>query len=259
MAWQLVRHAFVMIFSNLGQALRVSVFPYALLIAAAVIVFTTSGIPFNMNPEQMGAVAGSGSTSFLTFLLLIALMVFAIFVFGWVAVSWHRFILREEYSGMIPAVTDRPIWPYVGRSMWLGLLVTLIAIPVFMVVGLVSIPLAQVSMVFPFLAMFAGFVLIAYLWMRWAIALPSIAIGEEMKGSDAWAETAPHSQTIFFVVLILMAFNIIPPILLESVYQAAPIIGFVIDVVIQWVIIMLSLSILTTLYGHIVEGRPLVD
>lgn len=259
MAWQLVRHAFVMIFSNLEQALKVSIIPYALLIVAAVVVFGASGIPLNMDPEAMGAAAGANSFSILTFLLLIALMVFAIFVFGWVAVSWHRFILREDYTSLVPAIADRPIWPYVGRSMWLGLVVTLIAIPIFIVVGLVSAPFIQSSMIIPFIAAFAGLVTVAYLWMRWAIALPSIAIGEAMKGSDAWEATAPHAKTIFFVVLILMAFNVVPPLLLEGVYQAAPIVGFVIDIVIQWVTIMLGLSILTTLYGHIIEGRPLVD
>lgn len=256
MAWQLVRHAFVMIFSNLGQALKVSVIPYALLIAAWVFFFVSSGIPMSADPEVMGASAGA--FGIVAFLLFLALIVFSVFVFGWVAVSWHRFILREEYTALIPAVNDRPIWPYAGRSLWIGLIITLIAIPVFMVVGFIAAPFASVSLIVPALAMLAGITVLAYLWMRWAVALPSIAIGEPMKGSEAWAATAPYSKTILMVVLILMAINVIPAILLEGVYAAAPIVGFVVDVAMQWITVMLGLSVLTTLYGHIIEKRPLV-
>lgn len=257
MAWQLVRHAFVMIFGNLCQALRVSVIPYAILIAAWTLVFVTSGLPLTTDPEVMAA--SGGNIGAMTLLLFLALIVFSVFVFGWVAVSWHRFILCEEYTAFVPAISDRPIWPYIGRSFLLGLLITVIAIPVFIVVGLLSAPFAEASMVVPFIAALAGISGLAYLWMRWAIVLPSTAIGVPMTGSEAWAATAPHAQTIFVVVLILMAINVIPAVLLQGVYAAAPIIGVVVDVVIQWVTIMLGLSILTTLYGHIVEGRSLED
>lgn len=256
MAWHLIRHSFAMIFANLGQALKVSIIPYGILMIAAMVIFSISGLP--MAGYDPSAVS-SDSVSALTVLLLIALLVFAIFVFGWVAVSWHRFILKEEYTALIPAVAGRPIWPYVGRSMWLGFVVFLVAIPVMFVVGLIAAPFASGSLVIPLIAMLCGLTIVAYFWMRWAIALPATAIGEGMSLKEAWSATADVSGTIFGVSLMLMAINIVPAFLLAGVYTAAPILGFVVDVVLQWITIMVGLSILTTLYGHLIEGRPLVD
>ncbi len=253
MAWQLVRHAFAMIFGNLGQALKVSLIPYGILVAAIIFMFAVVGMP-------MAGTAGVTPDTFsaISILLVLALAAFAVFVFGWVAVSWHRFILKEEYTTLVPAITGRPIWPYVGRSMWLGLIVFLIAIPVFMVTSMIAVPFVSGgSMIIPLITFFCGLTVVAYLWMRWAIALPATAIGNNMTLSEAWATTAPMSKTILGVALILMAINVVPSFLLSGLYAAGPIVGFVVDVILQWLTVMLGLSILTTLYGHLVEGRPL--
>ena len=36
-----------------------------------------------------------------------------------------------------------------------------------------------------------------------------------------------------------------------------PIIGFALDIALQWTVLMLGVSILTTFYGHLIEGRDL--
>lgn len=260
MAWQLIRHSFAMIFGNLGQALKVSVIPYGILVVAIVFIFSVAGIPMSgYDPSTFAAEAGSISP--LAILLMFALVIFAIFVFGWVAVSWHRFILKEEYTALVPAVSGRPIWPYIGKSLWLGTIVFLIAIPVLIVVGLVAAPFisAGSGLIVPLILTLAGLTAVAYFWMRWAISLPATAIGDQMSLKEAWEITAPMSSTLFGVALILMAINTVPTALLQGVYGASPVLGFIIDIVLQWITVMLGLSILTTLYGHLVEGRSLDD
>lgn len=252
MAWQLVRHAFAMILGNLGQALKVSLIPYGILVVAMVFILAVVGMPLS-NDVPLDAV----SFSPMSLILILALFAFAIFVFGWVAVSWHRFILKEEYTTLVPAVSGRPIWPYIRRSMWLGLIVFLVAIPVLFVTSMIAVPFVGGSLIVPVIAFLAGATIVAFFWMRWAIALPAAAIGEDMTLSQAWSITAPMSKTILGVALILMAINVIPAFLLSGFYAVAPIIGFVIDLILQWLTVMLGLSILTTLYGHLVEGRSL--
>ncbi|WP_458792094.1 hypothetical protein [Yoonia sp. MH D7] len=253
MAWQLVRHAFAMIFGNLGQALKVSLIPYGILVATVLTSFALMGLPVSMSPTVLPE-----TYSPYAIFLLIPLAIFAIFVFGWVAVSWHRFILKEEYTALVPVYKNRPIWSYVGQSMWLGLIVSLAAIPVFLLTSLIAAPFAgSGSLLVPLLALFCGLTALAYLWMRWAIALPATAIGSGMTMSEAWAATAPMSKTIFGVALILMGINVLPAYILGNFYAAGSLVGVVLDVFLQWLTIMLGLSILTTLYGHLIEKRPL--
>lgn len=264
MAFQIIRHAFRMIFGNLGQALRVSVGPYILLIIGFLVVFMMMG--------QSGAfanlTAGGGelpqNIGGVTLLLLLALIPFTLFVLAWIAVSWHRFILLEEYSGLLPAVADRPIWPYVGRSILYGLLIVLLAIPLFFVVGLVATPFLastpQAALSIPALLVFiAVAAVLSYVWFRIGIALPSIAVGEPITMAQAWAASRPMSGTIFGVALLLMAINGLAEVVVTPVSNSAPLIGTVLSIAVQWTVLMLGVSILTTLYGHLIEKRPLID
>ena len=129
-----------MIFNNFGQALRVSVGPYLLLVLATVLIFGSASsfeqlgdlASGNLPPEQL--VTAGGSIVIGTLVLLILF----VFVAAWVAVSWHRFILLEEYSGIIPAISGRPIWPYIGRSFVYGLFIGLVALILGFAVGIVT-------------------------------------------------------------------------------------------------------------------------
>ena len=62
------------------------------------------------------------------------------FVTSWVAVAWHRFILLEEPAGLLPGISGRPIWSYLRKSIMLGLLIVLIAIPVMFIFGAAMVP-----------------------------------------------------------------------------------------------------------------------
>jgi len=264
MAFQIIRHAFRMIFGNLGQALRVSVGPYIVLVVGYLVAFMVAGQSGALGALTSGAPTMSENVSGLFVLLVLALIPFTLFVLAWIAVSWHRFILLEEYSGILPAVNDRPIWPYAGRSILYGLLILLIAIPLFFVVGLVATPFLSSSPQAAFspiaiLVFVAVAAVLSFVWFRIGIALPSIAVGQPISIGQAWQASAPMSGTIFGVSLLLMAINALGEVVITPFSTTAPLIGMLLSIAVQWTVLMLGVSILTTLYGHLIEKRPLID
>ena len=265
MAFQIIRHALRMIFGNLGQALRCSIGPYVILILGYILAFTIFGGSMRMmGPGQMGTPEMMGDGGAGLVLLVFLLIPFTLFVISWVAVSWHRFILLEEYSGILPAVSDRPIWPYAGRSLLYGLLVGLAAIPVFIVASLIAAPMAGPGMgggVSPLALIIFVLVtaILTYLWFRIAIALPAVAVGKPITMGQAWEASKGMSGTIFGVAFLLMAINGIATILTTQIAMILGPLAFLIDLAVQWTILMLGVSILTTFYGHLIEKRPLID
>lgn len=255
MALRIILHTLQMIFGNLGQALKVSIGPYLILIVAIVGFFVSA---------EGVVVTGNSSPGFLIGMLLIVAL--ALFVFGWVAVSWHRFILLEEYTSALPAVSGRPIWPYVGKAILLFLLIFAASIPIFFILSIVAAPALNApadfntpAVPFTVLVVFAIAALImSVLSLRWGVALVGTALGKPMGFFEGWRATKPVSGTIVGVSLILILINIVPSLIISQFSLAAPIIGFILNIILSWITMMMGISILTTLYGHVVENRPLV-
>ncbi len=257
-AFNLIRHAFRMIFTNFGQALRVSVGPYAILLVVAyglVSLFADPAVVLNMRNTVQ---TSQGSI----LAVILAILIMTLFVSSWVAVSWHRFILLEEYSGILPSLKGRPIWSYVGKGLLLGLIVLFAALIVFFVLGLVATPFmgsgGNPGPVLIALSLISTS-LISFISLRLGVALPGTAVDNPLSFGEAWNATGDFSGPIFGVAIMLTAINILPGILLVWVYAAAPMIGFSLDLALYWLTIMLGITVLTTLYGHIVERRKLPD
>lgn len=263
MALNIILHTFRMIFGNLGQALRVSVGPYLLMVVLLALAFSIFAVPMSVSMDPMTQMM-SPSMGLLPLVVLPLVM----FVTSWVAVSWHRFILLEEYSGLLPAVSGRPIWSYAGKAILLGLLVLAVAIPLFLILGTILVPLfgggmpADPAAGLPFMAMliFAiATVLLTFLSLRWGVALVGTALGKPIGFSDAWRATKPVSGVVFNVAAILMLVNFLPGLILSPITQFVPIIGSVLQLILTWLTMMLGISVLTTLYGHVIEKRPLIN
>jgi len=258
MSLQIVLHTLKMIFRNIGQALRVSVGPYLILIVLSFLVFMMFG---GLGGPMM---SGDGSGALGPALATVLLIPLFLFVTSWVAVSWHRFILKEEYTGLLPEVSGRPIWPYAWKAILLGLIVMLLAIPLFFILGALSLPFMGVEGGggFPIIATITFmivFVLISVVSMRLGIALVGTALGAPMAFRDAWTATAPVNGTIVGVAVLLGVFNAVISLLLIPITYAIPLIASVISLGFNWLTMMVGISILTTLYGHVIEERPLLD
>lgn len=264
MAFQIFRHAFQIIFGNFGQALRVSIGPYLILIVAGFTAYWMSGLQ-DMSFPAVGQSSQSSETFLMPlFFASIFILICALFVFGWVAVAWHRFILLEEYVTTLPALKDRPIWAYVGRSVLYILLFALLLMPVLFVISTIFGPTLgsdfsnSSNLAFDALSMILTAVF-TYLWFRVSLSLPAIAVGKPITMGAAWTASSGVSSTIFGVAFMLMAINGITGIFVSLVGGAVPLLGFALNVAVQWLTLMLGISILTTFYGHLIEKRPLIN
>lgn len=264
MAWNIVRHSFMLLMRNLADALKVSVGPVVAGFAVVYLASIALGVPFEMvfastSPEAMtdAMVAAGGS---LLLLVLLALLVL-LFVSGWVAVSWHRFVLLEEYPSVIPGISGRPIWPYVWLVFVLGIVLFLISLPLGFVLGLVALPFVGPDPGQPGAALAFGLVILfssvlTWFWFRFGLILPARSVGRSMTMGESWRSTAPAAGSIFGAVLILLIFSLGSGVLVSLVFGDG-LVGTALDTAVNWVGLMVGMSMLTTLYGHLVEGRPL--
>ncbi|WP_164661477.1 hypothetical protein [Tropicibacter sp. Alg240-R139] len=97
---------------------------------------------------------------------------------------------------------------------------------------------------------------ISYVSLRLSLVLPSAAVGVFLSVPESWEKTKAHSKALWDVALCIGVLTLTPNFLLLT--SLARILGgFAYVVVAQWVLLMLSVSILTTMYGYIVQGREL--
>ncbi len=255
MSWLIVRHAFQMVFGNLTEAVKVSVGP-ALILAA--VYFGVSRL-FDLPGNTFDMLQGQPEMAQRAFVPVMIILLTYLLVFAWVAVAWHRFVLLEEYPGLLPAFNGRPVLPYLGKTLLVAMVLLLVMIPLLL---LVSLALGPILMAAPLiggiiLGLLIGIVF-SYFWLRFAICLPATAVGKPMKIGESWSATAPLSGTIFGVTIIISALNLLASYAAGQLGALSGVLGMVAEVGVTWVTMMVGVSILTTLYGHLVEGRDLV-
>jgi hypothetical protein len=174
-----------------------------------------------------------------------------------IAVGWHRFILRDE----MPAPgqmfrLDRLVWSYFGRTLFIALVVLVpLAIAMLAIFSLAPALLA-VALV-PALAS-------AVLMLRLSVSLPGIALGEPPMSLTRTLDLTRGTNTgflaIFLLVLsILIAGMIIITIILSLFQNLLPgmlmPMAIVLSVPFNLFYTLFSISLLTSLYGHFIEGR----
>lgn len=253
MGWKIVAHSLALLFRNFADALKVSVVPLVLAIFLGWLAFRVAGT----SPQMIAFGLVMGRISSETALAVSLVMIVFLFASSWIAVAWHRFILLEEYPGLIPPVHGSRIAAYAGRSLVLALLLLVVIFPVTAVAGqlmllsgLGGIWLAQLVLSYG-LAVFFTFV-----WLRIAIVLPATAVGRAYSLSQGWNDGARLSNEILNAAVIVVALNMVATSIL-GLLPLGLIAGLVAQVAVTWITMMAGSSLLTTLYGHLAEGRRL--
>ena len=246
LGWRLFWLSVVQVFGNFSSALRISL---PLLIA---IVFSIEISAWNIENS------GHGQDSELFFGVVGPVISVLIYAFAtlWTAVSWHRFLLLDERPhGALPELHRAQVIGYLGRS----ILIMLVVAP-FSIVGMIptwlfdtgSIPTAL--MFFPLLMGLLG------LWVsfRICLVLPAVAVGKNISLRDAWQTSKPISGAIISLSLVTLVALIILNVIIDLMASSpGPLLGLVADGVVSWCQILVSLSILSTLYAYLVENRLL--
>jgi hypothetical protein len=251
---QLFTHSIQQVIGNLGPALRISGVLYVVQIAASLIF----GVSFMVDGEASAAAMRAGSFPWGGFL---AVILVSLVTSLWIAVGWHRYVLRlESPNGIVPPLHADRMLAYFGRSILLAIVLMLIGMVIGFVVGLVLYPILGRSpgMGTAFLFVVLIYVPVVVVSYRLSLSLPGAALGEPMGFGASWEATKGAGGDILVLgILSVVSAAVIdlPPV---WIFPNLKILATAWQLVSSWVFLMVGISILTTLYGHYAERRPLV-
>lgn len=239
MGMKLFMQAVRLVLNNLNDALRISALLY-LVPAIAASALLAGGDPASPPPPLAIFV------SFIAFIGGLA-----------IAVVWHRFILLDERpTGWLPTFYGRRMLVYFGYSLLLGLVALVIALVVGTVLGIFAV--LGGAVMFIVTGFVTAFVVLA-IGYRLALILPASSVDKPLRLGEAWAATSGATGGIVALALISAVASVV--IGLPSLVFTGPLlpVGILWDALVNWLSLMVGISILTTLYGHYVEGRPIPD
>lgn len=246
-------HAVKMVVNNLPSALRIS----GVLMAVQFLVIFGLGAGVILTGADLGNPAAAAAYPFgRAFVGLVVMIVTGL----WIAVAWHRFILLEESpTGPMPPFNGAAIGAYVVAGIIFALILIVIAIPISMLAGLLLAPIlmaggGEQSLLAGLLLIALVYLPVAWVGYRISPILPSAAVGKRMAVKEAWYATGTSGGA--FIVLTLV--SVFAGYLLNAPAGVLPgILGQVWAFLANWMTVLVGASILTTIYGHYVEGRQL--
>ena len=269
----ILAHSFRQVSGNLGMAIKVSGWLVVLYVIGGGLLMWQMpdwmDAAMAQDPQSMVNAADlSGGSVGLVFVGMLVAAIFLLWSISLVAIVWHRYILLEEVPrGLIPYRSDF----HVGRYFWYGAGISLLAA---LAVGVVTIFL---GMIFgPFfmgsmqgmatgqsaglggVSLLVGIVLgtiIAVLYLRMALILPAVALDESLTIGQAWAQTSGYTGAILSLALALAFINAVVPLVITLAFGELVWINMLLTGLYQWFYFMLGISILSTLYGVIVQKR----
>lgn len=246
-AWAIFVHSIRQVFGNLPEALHVSGLLYLVQMAVAVALGVT---PASMDPStEMAPEKALGVIAVLIVLLVSTL---------WITVAWHRFVLLgERPTSYIPVITAGRLARYAGRSLLIGLAVIALVLVLGIAASILFTPLLGQTPLAALLTVLAMVVPGLAVLYRLSAALPGLALDRPTGFADGWVATTGDTQTI----LILAFFTGLIGIVLGAplgLMQQGSLVALLWELGAGWLQLMISASVLTTLYGHYIEKRPLV-
>lgn len=240
LAFRLLRHSILQLTGNLGAALTLSVLP--LMLAAL-------GIGIGVAARQV--FMGGDAPGIAVAAVMIAIAATFVLAFVSLAASWHRHVLLEERPQVF-----RGIGGSEARYFWAGVRVTLVImlivfLPLILIVALTSALSGGI-----YVTMLASLIIgiaVAIIGLRLGTGLAGAAIGAAKPLTTGWKATESHLGTL----LLLAVFSQILQTILNLASQIPGLLGLLATLLAAWLGALLSLSIITTLWGHFVEGRAL--
>lgn len=255
---QILKHSIRQVFGNFGMAMRISGLLWAGLNLAIYLLLPVGGIASLDALDQMSPTQAVQAYAEYPFALLYGVIAIQVVITAWIAVSWHRYILLSERPDTIlPRWRGGRIFSYIWGTVLMVLVVSLllfvVGIALFVVMKIISpfFNLTALAWVVPLFF----FVFIVYFIFRISLVLPARALGQEMSFKESWNITQPVAWTVFWVSVLL---GVIEGALNIFVGLFTGNIGYILSLIAAWITIMIGVSVLTTLYGHLVEKRDLV-
>jgi len=243
--WKVFYHSVLLLFWNRNAAVRIF-WP---------MIVTTLLVNY-LSYERLVEDLVDGSTRGIWFGL--AFWLIEVFVSIWVAIAWHRYILLEEEGNLLPNFYGRSFLEYFGAFLLVGLASSLLGFLVFMATTFSSILIGSAMYSFLPESLIALPTFLAMLWTtsRLSPVFPAVALGQKTTLREAWRVTSKVKGSIVLILPLfyLLSFGlgygivtVVPPVssLLAGLVAASA----------QCIWAMVGISILTSIYGVVVEGR----
>lgn len=253
-------HSLRQVLGNLPSAIKISAVPFAIQFLVTFLLTRPDRTMAMMNdPIAMMQGGPSLVAQLVSIVVMIATSI-------WMAVAWHRFVLKNETpTGFVPPINGNRLVAYFLRSLLIGIVLVVLGIVLGFVAGVVILGLAGaggggmgaiffITLLTMLLIYFPLFV-VGY---RLATALPSTALDEASSFMSGWDATRGETGTFVGLALISVAAMVVSAVLTIFVLAKVTVLFIAWTVVFNWLAMMVGLSVLTTLYGHYIEKRPLV-
>lgn len=177
--------------------------------------------------------------------------------FLWIAVAWHRFILMEEHPKSIPVFHGRRMVSYFFHGFLVGFIGLMIFIPLLLAHGIFAG--TSLGFWFSFVMWLVATVVLTTIMMRLLTLLPGTAVGAPITLRET-VEMTKGENTVFFGLAVILFLFSLPFRIVSLLLNDAPVLFFALwDTLSGFVVLIVTLSTLTTLYGHYIEKRPLVS
>lgn len=249
-------HALRMLIFETGTTIKVVMPAMIMIMGSAVmaIVLAPDAIAaLQTAPDQMAVTAPAG----LGWLLLFGIT--GLLGYALMAILWHRHVLL---NGAVDPAAVMPggsvFMQYVGRAVTVVCVQVLAGVPITLAMGVLALVLV------PLLGGLALFLIgvlggLIFLWvaLRISLVLPSAALAKPMRVRESWEATAPMSVTIWSISLLLAALNMGFLMLTNALTPDEGSLALIVQTVFYIVEGLVFVSVLTTLYGNLIEGRSL--
>lgn len=256
LGWKIFAHAVAMVLGNVPAIIRIFWAPTALCIAVIGSFLYLSGMSDYLVWGETVTIPQESIPSFFFAWFFLIWIVTAI-IGAWGVTTWHRYILLEEFtSGFIPRFDIKLAVGYVLRLFLLGIIFLAIAVPT----GFVLMNVAQVVWPVALAGLVSMLVLIGVAFLRWSLILPAYAVAKTMglsEGWNAWTRIRNPGKTALGLIFFYVMFQLIVSFAINLLQFIPPIHG-ILSVVFQVFLAILNISILTTVYGYVVEKRDLI-
>ncbi len=255
-------HALRMVLDNGGMALRLS----GLVMGVQLVLVLALGQQASFLPidpatgAPVGGRAEAPAPGGQGFVVLVQLALGL-----WVSVAWHRFILiGQAPGGFIPLVPWRAMLRYLGAALLYGLILLLAAIPL-SVLGLFLIGPAAIAGQagagpWPLIlySLLVGLP-VGYLALRLAPILAAAAVQKPLPLSEAWYRSGTHGGALLVLTFVIFLAYTVVNMPVAVLAASFPGLAFGYAFVVQWAVLLVTASLVNTLYLHIIEERPIDD
>ncbi|MGJ8617182.1 MAG: hypothetical protein ACSHWS_10095 [Sulfitobacter sp.] len=256
-AMAILAHALRMLIHEPGTTLRV-ITPALLIVlasvVAAVVLVPDTLTALQSTPETF--VAPSPSSIMLMLLIAAAGLV----GYALMAILWHRHVLLNGTEARdILRPGSAIILGYLWRAIILALVQFLIAIPIAIaiaIIGGIGSALTGAAVAFFVIGILAG-ILFVWIALRLSVVLPAAALGNSMRIKESWEVTAPIAKTLWSLAVLLAMLNVAISLITVVILPDSAVIAMGLQTMVYIVEGLVFISVLTTLYGHLVEGRSL--